>query len=200
MFQIIFLRNLPFSLLFVFIFLSGTTCSLTDEESCQFTRSEVTEWQRGYAYTYHWNDEYERLDYIALGAKAVMVQLNDICTGKPLTVSAEVTLSRREDLGLIFDRAYLLFRHKSDSGFSFLRTVKLAQTSLGGEDLKLEVKNFEYTSLPLLYPEGIPGGLAFSIMIPVSLPCKESDTSTVTEWWLDNYFKRAKITIDYTVY
>lgn len=200
MFCTTFLRSLPLSVLLAYLLLSSTTCSLGDEENCQFTRSEVAQWQRGYAYTYHWDDEYERVDYIALGARAVMTQLNDICTGKPLTVSAEVVLSRREDLGVIFNRAYLVFRHKAGSSFSFLRTVKLAQASLGGEDLKLEVKNFEYTSLPLLFPEGIPGGLAFSILIPVGLSCKESEAGAACEWWLDNYFKSAKITINYTVY
>ena len=192
--------SLPLFIMLSFILFAGTTCSLTDEGNCQFTRSEVAQWQREYAYFYQWDEEYERVNFIALGAKAVMVQLNDICTGKPLTVSAEVVLSRREDLGLVFNQAYLVFRHKAGSSLSFLRAVKLAQTSLGGEDLKLEVKNFEYTSLPLLYPEGSPGGLAFSILIPIGLYGLDSEAGSNCEWWLDNYFKSAKITIDYTVY
>ncbi|MCB0568967.1 MAG: hypothetical protein KDC66_04355 [Phaeodactylibacter sp.] len=197
--QITLPQKCPLFLLVLSSLLLASTCSLLEEGSCQFTRSEVSEWQRGYTYIFHWDDEYEKLQYIALGAKGVMVQLNDICVDKPLTVSAELTLSNREDLGLIYSRAYLLFRHKTGNSFSFLRSVKLAQTSLGGEDIKLEVKNFEYTSLPLLYPEGIPGSLAFSILIPIDVPCKESDVNTINEWWLDNFFKSAKITVGYTV-
>lgn len=203
MFQTIFLRSFPPVLLFVLILLSSTTCSELSERDCEFTRSEVAEWRMGYPFKAYLERDFSgvlAIESIELGPGGTFLSINDICTTAPLTVSAELSLAIKEGYP-VYDRAYLIFRHKLGNTNSYLRSVALARTSLGEEGyVKLEVHPFEYSALPLFSPEGAPGSLTLSIAVVIDAPCDdESDANSISEYWLNLFFRNAKITVDYTV-
>lgn len=204
MFQITLLRSLPPSLLIVLILLSSTTCSEISERECEFTRSEVAEWQLGSSFKPYLQQDIvtaeQYIESIELGAGGGLLWLNDICTTAPLTISAELSLNIKEGYQ-VYDRAYLVFRHKLGNANTYLRSVALARTSLDESYVKLEVHPFEYSALPLFSPEGSPGSLALSIVAIVNAACdEESEANTISEYWLNLFFRSAKITVEYTVH
>ena len=185
-----------FSLFFSFHF---TSCELVDDEHCQFTRDQIGTWNPGYAFTYHGHETIPsiiKIDFVYLGASQSMIRLEDVCTGKSVSVTAELK-TNHYDPNI---RPYLYVFSKYDNRKFGSRGHRMTGTT---ENATV------YTAGPVevpIWPDFSSNDFTGNLIMTIAFEGPEIGYSTEDEirgkleTYLEGIVKDAKITTTYTYY
>jgi hypothetical protein len=184
------------SILFSFHFAS---CELVDDEHCQFTRDKIGSWNPGYEFTYFGHEattDLIKIDFVFLGAAQAMLKLEDVCTGKPVMVTAELN-TNHYDSNI---RPYLYVYSKYDNRKFGSRGLRMTGTTENATVYK--AGPVEVPVWPDFSSNDYSGNLIMTIGFdgPELGFNTEDEIRRNIEIYLENLVKDAKITATYTYY
>jgi hypothetical protein len=192
--------------LYLFVFLSAcltlSGCDLFgDNEHCQYTRDRTGNWNTGYNFGYFaWETEDNSGDYsvinIFLGGAGEMLRIEDVCTGDPVMVSAEIRTK-------FYDpnfRPYLYVFNKFEKKSFGTRGLRLTPTSINGT-----VYRTDPVEIPV-WPDFSSDEWTGTTILTVGIykPQIYVEGRDNINWRTENYLRElvssAKITTSYTYY
>lgn len=193
--------SLTLSVVFAVLFsIQFTSCDLfEDDEHCQFSKDKISNWSAGTQFTYGFykaldNDNIE-VDIISLGFKGEMIVLEDVCTSRPVVVTAQIRTKYFKSGFKPYLVVASVYTGKRMGG----RVVQLTGTTVDATTYNIDP--IEIPVWPDFSSDGFLGSLKLSIMFRPDLEIFPKDEAN---WRVENYLNDlvldANISATYTYY